>query len=103
MRIDNEIAAKQAELDELVKHRAALAEFTQVKRVAIDLHDALCRSNHDDGCGWGWEIAPAPFGHNWQGWAHKRWLDHAERVIEKFPHLTSDEFIELAEFFRSLY
>jgi hypothetical protein len=54
----------------------------ELKELAIYLHSSFCCINHDDGCGWHWEISHDK--HNWNGYAHKEYLEKASRHL---PHL----------------
>jgi len=47
-----ELAAELAKLDQ---EERRLDGLTSAQRVAEALHDRLCRSNHDDQCGWFYE------------------------------------------------
>lgn len=50
------------------------------QRMAILLHDKLCHSNHTDQCGWYYEIDGIK--HDWTGYAHKTYLEKANKLIE---------------------
>jgi len=48
-----------------------------IREITQQAHDALCSYNHTDGCGWGYE------NDNWNGYAHRRWLDKIEKILSK--------------------
>ena len=45
------------------------------QELATLLHGFYCKEPHEDHCGWFWE------GGNWDGYAHKRWLEHAREML----------------------
>ena len=55
-----------------------------LKPLVILAHDTLCRWNHTDGCSWGYEMN-SDGSHNWQGWAHARWLKHLDDLVNPYP------------------
>lgn len=63
-----------------------------MREVAEQAHDALCIHNHTDGCGWGYE------NDNWNGFAHQRWLDKIEKILDKtetFEPVTTEQLTEI--------
>lgn len=72
------IAERLDKLDREERYRETL---TPEQRLADDLHTALCRSNHSDGCPWGYEL-PGATGEEWTRSEHNRWLTHARALIE---------------------
>jgi len=80
--------AEETALKALMKARDAREAAERVERekrleplkaLAIRAHDTLCRWNHTDGCGWGYEKRDSV--HDWNGWAHARWLRHLDEVV----------------------
>lgn len=57
------------------------SRLESIKPLVIRAHDLLCCWNHTDGCGWGYEVIRETGKHNWQGWAHARWLRHFEELL----------------------
>lgn len=49
------------------------------KPLAIAAHDALCRWNHTDGCGWGYEVRDGV--HHWGASEHSRWLLRVAEIV----------------------
>lgn len=78
-KLENEIAAKQAEVERLKREAADVAD--PIKALAIELHGVLCKWNHTDGCGWHYEIDKGS--HNWTGHAHAHYLKKAIALSEK--------------------
>lgn len=89
-----ELERKKAELDKLRSAQTTLADEVKdlerkererqrepLKALTKKAHDCLCRWNHTDGCGWGYEEGQSGKEDNWDGWAHKRWLDHIEKIV----------------------
>lgn len=62
----------------LAEYRSMLDEEQQL---AIFLHQNLCTVNHTDGCSWGYEIHGVI--EDWEGYAHKKYLEMAKRMIER--------------------
>lgn len=54
-------------------------QLTDVQQLAIQLHKSQCGWNHDDGCGWYYEMENGV--HNWQGSEHTSWLGRAKKLI----------------------
>lgn len=71
----NELREQRERLERLERDSRAAA----IKPLVIRAHDLLCSWNHCDGCSWGYEITDGE--HNWQGWAHARWLCHYEQLL----------------------
>ena len=53
------------------------------QKLAVELHEALCRWNHMDGCGWHYEIKPQST--DWSGYAHAEYLKRARALAAEFP------------------
>lgn len=60
---------------------AAQAALEPLKALAEKAHDILCRWNHTDGCGWGYEQDSKTGAPHWDGWAHRRWLTHIAAIV----------------------
>ncbi|MCC7173403.1 MAG: hypothetical protein IT459_23360 [Planctomycetes bacterium] len=77
-----------------------------LRAVAKAAHDLLCRWNHTDGCGWGYEEGSDPNSDAcWNGWAHKRWLSAVETIVrsERWPSaMTTDDLSGLIESMRGV-
>lgn len=58
----------------------ALEVPESIQELAVVLHDAYCRYNHTDGCGWFYEIRNGKT--DWTGWAHDRWSGYAKEANE---------------------
>lgn len=77
------------------------------KDLAIELHDKFCTGNHIDQCGWSYEKNydenNEVKSHDWSGFAHSRWLEKAETVLntdlgrELKTQGRLDELIDLVE------
>lgn len=86
---ENITAADVERLKEAVKkaereyaHAVAMYEPTMVeRRLATAMHDAECRQNHTDGCGWGWEKAPSAAG--WAGAEHRYYVAKVQNGIKQ--------------------
>lgn len=78
-RLENEIAAKQAEVERLKREAADAAD--PIKALAIELHNVMCKINHTDGCSWHYEIQKGV--HNWTSYAHAHWAKKAYLLSEK--------------------
>jgi len=78
----NKIAIVAKRKFEDAKYDAEQAAMEPIKNLVIRAHDILCRWNHTDGCGWGYEVEN--YGqrkHNWEAFAHRRWLEHYHKLI----------------------
>lgn len=66
----------------------ALTILSPVEELAVALHDILCTHNHTDGCEWYYDVKNGV--HNWQGFAHKRYLEAAVKLCDKVSMSTED-------------
>lgn len=66
-------------------------KLTPIQRAAIYLHSTTCHANHDDGCGWFWEMKGNGI-HDWSMISHYGYLEKVS-IVEK----------EYKKFFRILY
>lgn len=92
----NRIKELKKELAELEKTVAAFDALDPEQKLAISLHETLCRWNHTDGCSWFYEMHPGNID-NWDGCAHTEYLLKA-REIETFchkNHISSKTAVEL--------
>lgn len=55
------------------------SSLTPAQRIAEDLHEILCRDNHDDQCGWFYESWKEPL---WRYSSRRQYILMAERVLE---------------------
>lgn len=56
--------------------------LTKLKPLVIRAHDLLCKWNHTDGCGWGYETSKEFVdGHNWDAYAHYSWLTKYDAIV----------------------
>lgn len=81
-------------LEKLGRDERYRETLTPEQRLADDLHTALCRSNHSDGCPWGYEL-PGAKGEEWTRSEHKRWLTHARALIELVGPAKADAVVPL--------
>lgn len=75
-----EILRLQAQIRKLENEQEAFDALSEDKRLAITLHELMCNWNHVDGCGWEYEISKGT--HNWNGYAHKKWVENAKQLIK---------------------
>lgn len=85
--IDQRRAQLREELKALDEAEAELKLLTPEQRDAIALHQAMCRYDHTDQCGWLYEDGGIT-GHNWNGSAHRLYLDKARALSEVIPVAT---------------
>lgn len=71
--------------------------LSPAKELALFLH-SFCRHNHDDGCGFYYEISNNE--HNWAGYSHAEYLKKAENLISQFPKLSLNEIKEIVSVVR---
>ncbi|AGT13474.1 hypothetical protein TROLL_203 [Bacillus phage Troll] len=76
----SKIASLKAELEKLEKEQAEFNALSEDKQLAITLHGMMCNWNHVDGCGWDYEVSKGT--HNWNGYAHKNWLEKSKELIK---------------------
>lgn len=89
------IAKLREEADKLEKADAAFNALPDEHKLAITLHEMLCRWNHADGCGWFYEIENGI--DNWNGQSHAPYLTKA-RMVNSFcnkHNITSNDAIAL--------
>lgn len=96
----DKIAALRAEADALEEKLRVFEAMPEDERLAITLHEMLCRWNHTDGCGWEYE------GKNgipdWHGHAHGKYLGKARMILSCCKRLNIKaadviEIIKIAE------
>lgn len=89
------IARLRKEADELEAADKAFRELPEEHRLAITLHDMLCRWNHTDGCSWHYESKNGIA--DWGGHAHGEYLGKARRVVAFCGRckISPDEAIDL--------
>lgn len=49
-----------------------------IQTLAVRLHNMFCKLSHADMCMWHYEIVDGE--HDWDGWEHSRWFDHANQI-----------------------
>lgn len=93
--IPGTLAGLVREEAELEKLEAALAQrrervkqaryeidlMSPTHKLAIVLHDCVCKWNHTDGCSWLYEIHNGV--HEWHAYAHTHYLNKATRVMQR--------------------
>lgn len=84
----------EAELRQLEAEMERLNALTPAQEMAEALHEAWCRLNHTDGCGWGYE------GNDWLGHAHRSWHRKAQRILMEFPEISTQRALEIGRLFR---
>lgn len=82
--LNREITDLQAKIIELQTVAAKLKEqekrTTFEQHVAIALHENNCSHNHNDGCGWLYDIHDKL--HDWSGNSHQQWWAKAETFVK---------------------
>lgn len=58
---------------------------SRAKLLAIYLHDKFCVADHNDKCGWHWEVNGMK--HNWSGIEHSHWLRASNQLINKLKEI----------------
>lgn len=93
--INNEIQKLQSQIEELEKQKKTLLNMSLEHRIAVELHSLLCKSNHEDQCGWYYEIKNNE--HNWNGYAHLSYYGKAVRFLNicKKYDFEPDKMLEL--------
>ena len=78
--IDQEIREAEQLLESLKKKKEGMVLSGPDCDLAIVIHGITCRWNHTDGCSWEYEINNRV--HNWNGYAHAKYLGIARRVLK---------------------
>lgn len=65
----------------LENKKKEIAERSPVYDIAISLHAIFCKWNHTDGCSWFYEINEREGKTNWGGYAHKEYLQKANKFL----------------------
>ena len=78
IQLQEEIWEKEEELSKIQVELAAVKELLPHERIAVELHNILCRHNHTDGCSWFYEVKKGV--HNWDGNEHKLWAEKSIRL-----------------------
>jgi hypothetical protein len=72
------------ELKKLQEEKKKQESLGPIYELADRLHGKLCRCNHIDDCGWFYEVPNTTNNkHNWDGNAHQRWLEKANKLFLK--------------------
>jgi hypothetical protein len=83
-----EIAELEQRVRRLKEEQRAFNNLSKAQKIADALHGKLCRQNHTDGCGWGYESWDKP------GHAKKRYLDAAEKVLRQVDYPRAVKIVE---------
>ena len=63
------------------------------RNLAHTMHEALCKNDHTEGCGWGYEIHAGV--HSWNSWAHKQWLQKAHALTKRVPDISIEDLMTI--------
>lgn len=90
----DKIKGLESEIERLKKEKLHLEMMFFDQQNALILHEKFCTRNHTGGgeCGWFYEIKGGV--HNWEGSAHKDWLQKAHRLIHAGYHVSDVEKIK---------
>lgn len=80
-----ELAAK---IKELEVAKEVLDNSAPEHKLAIMLHDGLCRYNHTDGCAWHYQIKKGI--HDWSGFEHQQYLNRARTLVRRCENIGVD-------------
>lgn len=94
--VEQQIAEHEKKIQELRAEQQRLRALSPERRLAEALHELQCTWNHTDGCGWFYEVSATYPGGAWNGYAHKRYLVKAKKVIELLPNYDVDEIVTVA-------
>lgn len=97
---EQEIANHKKAIEDLLAEKEAFEKKTPDQRLAIALHDALCRWNHTDGCGWFYEVYKDV--DDWTGHAHARWLENANKVRGLLPGMDGETIVRVSRAIKNL-
>lgn len=72
------------------------------QNLAIALHSALCHWNHEDQCGWFYEIRNEV--HNWNGSSHSTYLEKAQKLMThcKIKRISPESALEIFHFIKKV-
>lgn len=76
-----EMAKLQAAIERAEREEKELAALPLGERVAVTMHDLMCFHDHNEGCGWLYEMRDGR--HDFRGSAHQHWLKRATTVINR--------------------
>ena len=76
--LQNKISRLEADLNKTRDELDRAQKQDPIYLLAEQLHDRLCRYNHTDGCSWFYEAKDGET--DWSGWAHEKYLAHAQRL-----------------------
>jgi hypothetical protein len=71
------------EIQELEAQVEVLDPSEWDRQFAVQLHDRFCHADHNETCGWYYEIS-------WEGHTHARWLRRATQMMEAAGDRSSD-------------
>lgn len=95
-----EIAKREEEIAAIKREQQAFESQTPDQMLAANLHSALCRWNHEDQCGWFYEIHKAI--DDWNGSTHRSWLAKADNVRKLLPGLDDQTIVKVTAAIRSI-
>lgn len=78
---DKKIADLEAQICAIKSEKAAFESMSEEHQLALRLHTDRCICNHEDQCGWYYEINKGE--HDWKRSAHDFWLKKASSLIER--------------------
>lgn len=108
LEVDREIQAARDKLEQLLRNKAIIEasrkELSPQQKYAIALHDALCRHNHTDGCGWMYDVDSTTQIHNWNGAEHQRWFTKAGmfRTYCSDNRIPTDDAVKVLEYVQKM-
>lgn len=82
LEIESQIAELNKALEKEKQKVEVINKLPPAAQFAIVIHDNFCNSNHDDRCGWYYEIGEFET-HNWERSTHAYWLEKAEVWLDK--------------------
>ncbi len=93
--LQREIREKEEELSKIKVELALVKELLPHERIAVELHETLCRHNHTDGCSWHNEVKKGV--HNWDGNEHKSWIKKGIRLNDFIAvnNITEEQLFEI--------
>lgn len=94
------IAELQAQIVELQNAQSTFNSLHPDAKLAIELHTALCRWNHTDGCAWFYEVHQGV--DDWTGQAHARWLSQAKKARGLLEGFSDDGIVRVVRAIQQL-
>lgn len=79
LEVEKKISELKKDISKLEREKRGIELMNTYQRIAYELHEKFCKSDHVEQCGWFYEIKDGT--HNWDGSTHKDQLEKAKKLL----------------------